>query len=171
MNLSIYRQLRKEGVRSRWASIVARHFPSGWTLKTRTDLNKHGRFPFDSDDPDFDHCRGLTTFGEKLIECVPVIDRTTLCILLHECAHVNLCHYMPQFWYGPGVYSEEMAFCEYEAETYAMNVLRVCGVGVPRSYLIRARYYVDWCICQDPDVQQTDEVLKFAYGRKWREFI
>lgn len=131
----------------------------GWRILWRTPKNRAGQFL----DNEAGWCRGVADWNHKVIECIHVVDRFALVIFLHECGHVLL---------GHGRDSEDdVAQLEYEAEKFAIDAMRANGIRVPRSSLQRAAAYVDECIRRHPDVQQTEECLKFAYGRKWREHV
>lgn len=139
--------------------IARRHSPPGWKIIWRTPKSATGQFLHN----ECGWAKGVTDWDHRVIENVHIIDRMTFGVFLHECGHVNMGHDVDD-------YVEEYAQCEYEAESYAISAMRAAGIKVPRLYVTKARAYVDWCIRQHPVVTQTDEVLKFAYGSKWRDY-
>ena len=64
-------------------------------------------------------------------------------------------------------YDTSIRVREYEAENYAIKAMRAEGIPVPRIYLDDAKIYIDHCIRKWPEVSQSDEVLRFAYGKDW----
>lgn len=141
------------------AIVDAEKPPSPWRVVWRDPHNKRGQFFC----PGVGWARGVADFHNKLLECVPVVDRESLLVYLHEVGHIELKHGVDHYW-------EELAQCEYEAETYAIKALRAYGIAVPRTYIAKAKSYVDSCIRMKPSITQTEECLRFAYGAKWRDF-
>lgn len=139
------------------AVIAANPLPKGWRVIWRTPHNSVGQFF----NPGTGWVRGVTDYAHKVVECVEVCDRASLLVYLHELAHIVLRHDLDE------VYHQD-AQCEYEAEAWAMAALRASGLAVPRSYTQSARAYVQRCIALTPRAQQTEECLRFAYGKDWQ---
>jgi hypothetical protein len=108
-----------------YASIVRRHKPRGWHLKFRPAGTK---------------LWAMADFGLKTIFTVPVVDRDTLQIYLHEVGHVRYRHY-------PVATPAHVE--EYEAERYSFAAMRHEGVPVPRKSLYRAKSNVRRRIKED----------------------
>ncbi len=139
--------------------IMTVHWPHGWVVYERTPINSKGQFK-----SVVGLVAGLTRPELKIIEVSDVVCRETLYVFLHECGHVNCGHFA-----SDDEESLPLAQHEYEAETYAINAMRAGGLSVPRKTLKGAREYVRKCIEEEPDRIQTKEVLKFAYGSRWRQ--
>ena len=85
---------------------------------------------------------------------VPVPDnREALYVFLHECAHFHLKHFVPSQSVDPrlrfaytGNKPPMLAEQEFEAERWAMHIMRTEGVAVPRSILKQAKRYVHSCV-------------------------
>jgi hypothetical protein len=96
--------------------LLGRHLPRGWTLRLDAELSSRGR----------------CNFGAKRITLkVPVTDRNSLFVFLHEVGHVR-CHAKEPD--GAPDY-----LIEYEAERYAIAAMRHEGVPVPRIELDKAK--------------------------------
>lgn len=98
--------------------------------------------------------------------------RSELFAYFHEVAHVALRHLHADDHKESPAYVPQWRQ-EFEAETWAIAAMRAERIPVPASTMKRAREYVRECIekaadgkhpCDDP------EVLKFAYGRRWRAY-
>lgn len=106
--------------------------------------------------------QGLTNWDTRTIHCPIIFDRCTLFIFLHECGHIHGGH--------EAVHADNSAQEEYEAEIYAREAMRGMGFAVPKLMLKQGRDYVRSWVEQDDVVTFSDDVLKFAYGSKWREY-
>lgn len=98
-----------------FAGIVRRHKPRGWRIVEREPGKKFF---------------AVAAVDLKTIFTVPVVDRHSLQIYLHEVGHIRYNH----FKHGAASHIEE-----YEAERYAFAVMRHEGIAVPRKSLLRAR--------------------------------
>jgi hypothetical protein len=124
-----------------YEAIVKRHRPRGWRVsftkrkdEVADDLRKHP-----DKAPKFDVA---CSYPECRLFHIPhVVDAFTLHIALHEFGHVHLRHWDR----GESLLHRE----EYEAERWAINIMRMEGVKVPRETMRRARVYVRWCIKHD----------------------
>lgn len=110
---------------------------------------------------DFSKTIGLTCFDTKTITTLPIINRYTLYVGLHECGHAALHR---KDYLGNWLNTPDWQV-EYEAETYAIKAMRAAGVPVPRVCLHDARDYVgsllEKCGCADA----PDEVWRFAHPK------
>lgn len=143
---------------ARMKELARQHKPRGWKIEWREPHNKHGQFL----DDEVGWSKGVACFDRKMIYCIPIIDRYSLAIFLHECGHVHLKH-------GQDDYDIHYAEMEYEAEMYAIKAMRANGIAVPQVYLDKSRAYVEECIRKTPKEPQTDEVLRYAFGKEWRK--
>lgn len=107
---------------------------------------------------------GIACFKSKSIKCIEIDSYYNLAVFLHECGHVNLGHKQD------ADSLDYLAQIEYEAEMYAVTAMRAMGLRVPARYLQDAKKYVRACVERTPDAPHSDEVLRFAYGVKWRGF-
>lgn len=147
-------------VPEKYRDIVEQHTPKGWRIVWFEPQRKTGQFMYGN----IGWIRGCADFFNRVIATCPIETRSDLAVYLHECGHVNLGH-------EHDCWVHEYAQAEYEAEKYAIDAMRAHGISVPRTYLMGAAAYVDYCIRNRPDVTHTDEVLKFAYGRDWKKHI
>lgn len=137
---------------------VRKHLPRGWTVKW-----KRGRkFPGERFKDAGEYIRGVTYFDKKQILCIEPVSYENLAIFLHECghAHIHTRDIDDIDW---------LAEQEYEAEQFAIKAMRAMGIPVPRSFIKRGREYIRDCVEEAPDIQHSDEVLKYAYGKEWRK--
>lgn len=100
---------------------------------------------------------------------VPVPDsREGLYVFLHECAHFHLKHFMPSQSTDPrlklaytGNKPVMLAEQEFEAERWAMHIMRTEGVAVPRRIVKQAKSYVHSCvIAQEKHVEKIRKDVK-----------
>jgi hypothetical protein len=136
---------------------MRRHKPKGWTVREYAP-GADGRF---RDVEDGGRAMGLADLDDHIIHCVRVTDRYSLAVYLHECGHAHMKHQT----------SDSSAQDEYEAEIYAITALRAGGVSVPRGYLTSAKEYVGSHAKAESDLQHSEPLLRFAFGKRWREHI
>mgnify|MGYP000849746228 FL=1 len=84
--------------------------------------------------------KGRAWYQRRAILSPRVKCRFTLYIFLHECGHFRAGH--------PAI-ELPMHLEEYEAERWAINVMRAEGLHVPRPMLLEAKRYVRECIAHD----------------------
>ncbi len=104
-------------------SIIKRHRPKGFRIR----FSRHRK------------TSGKASFERKVIYCPHVTGPETLQIYLHECAHVHLKHKDEPLLHK----------IEFEAEMWAIAIMRLEGIPVPQSVLVAAREYVSRCIHSD----------------------
>ena len=109
--------------------IVKRHKPPGVRVKWYRPQNTAPRA-----------LHGRAWYERRLIIAPRVTCPNTLYIYLHECGHFRAGH--------PAV-ELPMHVEEYEAERWAINVMRAEGLNVPRPMLREAKRYVRECIAHD----------------------
>lgn len=129
--------------------IIKRHRPRGWKVyhsKRRTDIALEAKRKDDLGQKreGLINC-AVADFGNKTIRAPRVQCEYTLHILLHEYAHVHL---------GHGAFpddSEKLPLHkqEYEADEWAMTIMKLEGVPVTKSIRVSSRRYVDHCITKD----------------------
>jgi len=129
-----------------YAGIIKRHRPAGYSLTERSMPSHYGITVF---------CRGMTV--------EPIIDRASLLTFLHECGHVH-CRHMT---------AKDMPAWreEFEADQYAIKAMRAEGYAVPRERLKHGQKVVRDLIAaanKKGDHVDDDEVLRYAFGRDWR---
>lgn len=147
----------KEPSRSVLWAAAEPHLPRGWEIVE----HKPGRDGKFKDPVDNVRLYGLADWDHKKLHCVQIVNRYGLCVLLHECAHVLLHHVQLD--------GKDTAQAEFEAEQYAIRAARAAGLSVPKRYLIDARDYVRAHVQSEPFVEHSTELLRFAYGKEWRE--
>lgn len=148
----------REPSRSILWSIAEMHLPRGWKI-VEHESDRDGLWK----DEEIGWIRGVVEEDDKEIHCAKIVDRETLGTFLHECGHVRMGHFRK----GMHLLRAEE---EFEAEMYAMKGLRDAGLSVPRKYTTIARGYVFECMDKTlGGSAYSDELLKFVYGRDWRE--
>ena len=127
-----------------YEGIVKRHRPRGWRVcySKRKDaaleyVRKHPRCEPKQD-------IACAEPSKRTIYAPHTVDPFSLQILLHEFGHVHL-HHWDQ---GKSVEHRE----EFEAERWAMEIMRMEGVKVPRIGMSRAKLYVRSCIKSDEEL-------------------
>lgn len=141
--------------------IVKHRLPRGWTLKIQTPCFcsiarvVHYHSPF----------RVYGVLGEmydhKVIYCLPIIDVGSLFTFLHEVGHMRCGHADTDDLPG--------WLMEYEAENWAIAAMRAEKIPVPKKIIRHAKWNVKNFVDEAEDDEVIDvEVLKFAYGNKWR---
>ena len=116
-------QAARKADAERFTAIAAKHAPPRWQIIYRDDRSLNGyTYPIDF----------------KIVAPSPVT-RRRLYVFLHECGHAWLDHHE----YGR---KKPMYLQEFEAEQWAMRVMREEGVPVPRASTRRAKSYVAWKI-------------------------
>jgi hypothetical protein len=135
-------------------SIMRKHKPKGWAVREHA-AGADGKFLLDGA-----RLKGETWFEERVIHTVRVLDRYALAVFLHECGHAHMQHVKE---------SDSSAQDEFEAEMYAVKAMRAAGLAVPKTYLEDAREYVGLHVKAEPDIEHSEPLLRFVYGRKWRE--
>lgn len=149
----------REPKRTKLWAVAEEHLPRGWTFIEHSP-QRSGKFYGIMEDEEPYLVFGETDFDKKEIHCVRIVDRFSLAVFLHECAHAHMQH---------GRSSDSAAQDEFEAEMYAIKALRAAGLSAPRKYLIGARDYVAAHVVAEGGLDHSEEVLKFAYGRNWRD--
>lgn len=144
-NLSIYEH------------IIRRHRPKGWRVLFQARLNKRaeaGRLLSDTDP--VSSWVAEADAERRVIRAPYVIDAYTLSILLHEYGHVHLKH----FTTGLATLHRQ----EFEAERWAMEIMRIEGVPVTDDIKRGARRYIRHCIKKDMEAGLSIEphVRRFA---------
>lgn len=134
-----------------YEDIIKRHRPRGWKVyysKRRTEIALQAK----NDDEKLRSRDGLidcaiTDFNTKTIRAPFVVDEYTLHILLHEFAHVKLKHitYVGQPEPEALPYHKQ----EFEADEWAMTIMRLEGVKVTKAIKISSRRYIQYCIARD----------------------
>lgn len=140
---------------------VKLHLPRGWKLKWKKGRTYPGEKFYVKG---HGYVRGIAHLDDRFIESIEPTTYYNLAVFLHECGHAQLGHVHDE---GTIDYGAEI---EYEAEQYAIKAMRAMGLTVSAKYLRDAKKYVRDCVEEEPDVQHSDAVLKFAYGRKWRDY-
>lgn len=118
--------MRRRLTPQHYREIVRRHLPPGWCFIERRPPGLLG-------DCDYDTRR--LRFG-------PLLTRDDLYVALHEIGHARL-HSPPR---APNA---SLHVEEYEAEQYAIGVMRIEGIPVPREHLRLAKENVLWHIERD----------------------
>ena len=113
----------------RLAEIIQRHKPQGVKLRWYQPTSTAPR-----------RLKGGADYDRRIIESPEVSCRNTLYLYLHECGHFRAGH--------PAV-ELPMHLEEYEAERWAINMMRAEGLHVPRPMLREAKRYVRECISHD----------------------
>jgi len=146
--------MERNPTRERLRYIARRHKPRGWR-NVWHDPGADGKF---SDEGR--RVYGCADFEARIIHCVRIVDRYTLGVYLHECAHVHMRHMNG---------SNSDAQDEFEAEMYAIKAMRAHGIVVPARYIADSRAYIGAHVAAEPDIEHSEPLLKFVYGKKWRE--
>jgi hypothetical protein len=131
-----------------YEDIVKRHRPAGYTLTERVMPTHYGITVF---------ARGITT--------EPLVSREALFTFLHECGHVH-CRHISHDGQIPD-WREE-----YEADQYAIKAMRAEGYAVPRPRHKHGQKIVRGLIAaanKKGDHVDDEEVLRYAFGRNWRQ--
>ena len=133
---------------ARAAAAIRRHLPRGWTFVERATMPNNWL--------------GFCDWDKHEIVVLPVCNRERLYVFLHECGHVH-CGHQAEIVHG--------AEHEFEAEQYAHKAMRGAGFAVPRQVTDDARAYVRRLVEAEVDEQHTSRVLRFAYGRDWKDYV
>jgi hypothetical protein len=131
-----------------YEQIIKRHRPRGYRViySKRKDkiaaeaLEFYSRVPLPRKLP-APQVVALCDPEKRLIYAPHVVEEFTLQILLHEFGHVHLDHWGK----GASVQHRE----EYEAERWAIEIMRMEGISVPRAAEARFRRYIRLCIKED----------------------
>lgn len=134
-----------------YEDIIKRHRPRGWKVyhsKRRTDIALAAK----AADEKGKKRKGLidcaiTDFESRTIRAPRVVCEYTLQILLHEFAHVKLKHIV--YVGEPTPDSMPLHKMEYEADEWAMTIMRLEGIKVTRAIKISAKRYLQHCIAKD----------------------
>lgn len=107
------------------------------------------------------NCEGACYYSRKTICCKPVISRETLAVFLHEVGHATNS--------GHG-YSLPEWLQEYEADIFAVKAMAALGVPMPRKLLRLWKWQVGELICSSEEAVDDERVLRYAFGREWRQY-
>jgi hypothetical protein len=129
-NLSIYEH------------VIRRHRPKGWRVFHTAARNEKaekirvlkGNYPHQAD-------IALADPNRRVIRAPYVVDLFTLQTLLHEYGHVHLKHW------GVGAATRHRE--EFEAERWAMEMMRIEGFPVTDDIKRGVRRYIRFCIKED----------------------
>ncbi len=130
--------------------------PRGWLVVEKEPEEGRARFK----DSELGYVSGSCDVDKKTIHCLVVHDRDTLSVFLHEVGHATLHNR------GDDVHTADE---EYEAETFSFAVMRGLGIAVPRSALRGAKGNVINAL-KAHGHDASDDALKFAYGKNWRDY-
>jgi hypothetical protein len=123
--------------------IVRRHLPRGWKLRIAfSGLTRYWAYA---------HAE-----RKEIVMDLPVTNRWWLQLFLHEVGHVRIKHHKD----NPPAHVEE-----YEAELYAIHVMRHEGVPVLRAGLARAKINVCRRILEDEakDIPILPHIYRWAH--------
>lgn len=141
----------------RYAHIIKRHRPKGWRVyhsKRRNELfdmcaNKPAHLPTNT-------TIAVAYPETRIIRAPYVVCPGTLNVLLHEFGHVHMKHWTS----GANVLHR----IEFEAERWAMEIMRIEGIPVSREIRKEARRYIRTCINEDlaNGIEIEPHIARFA---------
>lgn len=140
--------------------ILRKALPKGWTLVEREAEEGAPKAP-QFRDKTVGWVAGVCNYETRVLECLVVECRCTLLVALHEIGHAVLHSQLldGDHWYHP-------ATIEHEAEQFAIDTMRGLGIAVRKKDLQVGKRLIRE-LCTQPGA--SDEALKFAYGKEWRE--
>lgn len=132
-----------------FSDIVKKHRPAGYSLKR----------------PRLTALDGNAIFQREINVSRELKGSEAVFVFLHECGHVHMRHIIRD---GKVVGSNWRE--EYEADQYAIKAMREAGIPIPRDRLQHQKKIIRELIEQADGSEPLDEeVLRYAYGRSWRQ--
>ena len=147
---------RRHVSREECLRIMERLTPRGWLVVEKEP--EEGRAQFK--DRELGMVAGVCDLETKTISTIIVDDRESLFVFLHEVGHATFGRLSDEF---------HRADEEFEAEMFAILAMRGLGFAVPRHALRQARKNVRDCL-KLYGHDASDDALKFAYGKNWRDY-
>lgn len=147
---------RRHVSREECLALVDRYLPRGWVLVERETEENSAQFR----DDEVGMVAGVCDLETKTISSIIVEDRESLFVFLHEVGHATFGRLSDEF---------HRADEEFEAEMFAILAMRGLGFAVPRHSLRQARKNVRDCL-KLYGHDASDDALKFAYGKNWRDY-
>ena len=135
-----------------YADIVKLHLPFGYKIVRKYIKDAHGY---------------VTSDSREIVVSSQLVSRYALFVFLHECGHLHSKHILHHYssvpaWMG-----------EYEADDYAIQAMKEHKIAIPRDLLSDQKEELRRLIKLAISTGETEfpiAVLKYAFGKTWRQY-